>query len=206
MTSDRATGLAFIGVSGQTEARLDKYVEFLARWRKVTNLISQRAISQVWTRHCVQLLGYALFARRWVELGSGAGFPEMVVAILLAEMQGRAEVHRLESDQRKCPFLREVTRATDAPARIHGSRIEMFDPCLLSLVDAVTSRALAPLPSLVANELLMLRATGILLRGRSAAQTETLSVASQFQFKSFRNNFDPDARIDCVPSRAQAQK
>ena len=209
VTSDRATGLAFIGVISQTEARLDKYVEFLARRRKVTNLTSERAFSQVWTRHladCAQLLGYAPFARRCVDLGSGAGFPEMVVAILLAEMQGRAEVHRLESDQRKCPFLREVTRATDAPARIHGSRIEMFDPCLLSLVDAVTSRALAPLPSLVANELLMLRATGILLRGRSAAQTETLSVASQFQFKSFRNNFDPDARIDCVPSRAQAQK
>jgi len=146
MTSDRATGLAFIGVSSQTEARLDKYVEFLARWRKVTNLISQRAISQVWTRHCVQLLGYALFARRWVELGSGAGFPEMVVAILLAEKQGRAEVHCLESDQRKCAFLREVARATDAPARIHGARIEMFDPCLLSPVDAITSRALAPCP------------------------------------------------------------
>ena len=68
----------------------------------------------------------------------------MVVAILLAEMQGRAEVHCLESDQSKCAFLREVARATDAPARIHGGRIEMFDPCLLSLVDAVTSRALAP--------------------------------------------------------------
>jgi 16S rRNA G527 N7-methylase RsmG len=79
----------------------------------------------------------------------------------------------------------------------------------LPLVDAVTSGALAPLPSLVelANELLMLRAIGILLRGRSAAaQTETFSVASQFQFKSFRNNFDPDARIDCGHSRAQAQK
>ena len=127
-------------------------------------------------------------------------------------MQGRAEVHRLESDQRECAFLREVARATDAPARIHGSRIEMLDPCLLSLVDAVTSRALAPLPSLVelANELLMLRPIGILLRGRSAAaQTETFFEESQFQFKSFRNNFDPDARIDCVhsrDSRAQAQK
>ena len=69
-----------------------------------------------------------------------------------------AEVYCLESDQRKCAFLREVARATDAPARIHGRRIEMFDPCLLSVVDAVTSRALAHLPSIVelANELLML--------------------------------------------------
>jgi 16S rRNA (guanine527-N7)-methyltransferase len=106
----------------------------------------------------------------------------------------------------------EVARATDAPARIYGGRIEMFDPCLLSVVDAVTSRALAPLPSLVelANELLMLRAVGILPRGQSAAaQIETFSGLSQFQFKCFRSNFDPDARSDCIhrrDSRAQAQK
>jgi 16S rRNA (guanine527-N7)-methyltransferase len=170
--------------------------------------------SQVWTRH---LAGwrtvawvYAPFARRWVDLGSGAGFPEMVVAILLAEMQGARKFIALK-------VIRENARSTgghscDRCSCPHGGRIEMFDPCWLSLVDAVTSRARAPLPSLVelANELLMLRAVGNLPRGRSAAaETETFSVASQFQFKSFRNNFDPDARIDCVDSRdshAQAQK
>jgi 16S rRNA (guanine527-N7)-methyltransferase len=210
VTGDRAGGLAFIGVISQTEARLHKYVEFLARRRKVSNLTSERAFSQVWTRHladCAQLLGYAPFRShvgrpRIRRRFSGAGRSNLV-----GEMQGRAEVHCLESDQRKCAFLREVARGCSCP--IHGGRIEMFDPCLLSLVDAITSRALAPLLSLVelANELLMLRATGILPRGGSAAaQTETISVASQFQFKSFRNNFDPDARIDCVHSRAQAQK
>ena len=108
---------------------------------------------------CAQLIGYAPLARRWVDLGSGAGFPGMVIAILLAKMQGGAEVHCVESDQRECAFLREVARATDAPARIHAARIEMFDPCALSLVDAVTSRALAALPRLfeLANEWLMLR-------------------------------------------------
>src|ERR1700674_5523525 len=91
-------------------------------------------------------------------------------------------------------------RSCDRCSCPHGGRIEMFDPCLLSLVDAVTSRARAPLPSLVelANELLMLRAVGNLPRGRSAAaETETnlFGSVTKFQFKSFRNNFDPDARI-----------
>ena len=90
----------------------------------------------------------------------------------------------------------------------------MFDPCSLSLVDTVTSRALAPLPSLVelANEL------AYAVRGRNFSagtdrrrqhRLKPFRVASEFQFKSFRNNFDPDARIDCVhsrDSRAQAQK
>ena len=134
----------------------------------------------------------------------------MVVAILLAEMQGARKFIALK-------VIRENARSTggrscDRCSCPHGGRIEMFDPCWLSLVDAVTSRARAPLPSLVelANELLMLRAVGNLPRGRSAAaETETFSVASQFQFKSFRNNFDPDARIDRVQSshsRAQAQR
>ena len=170
--------------------------------------------SQVWTRH---LAGwrtvawvFAPFARRWVDLGSGAGFPEMVVAILLAEMQGARKFIALK-------VIREN-------ARSYGG--SLVRPMLLpawrsyrnvrSLLVVTCGRShlsgTGPLPSLVelANELLMLRAVGNLPRGRSAAaETETLSVASQFQFKSFRNNFDPDARIDCVDSRdshAQAQK
>jgi hypothetical protein len=98
----------------------------------------------------------------------------MVVAILLAEMQGARKFIALK-------VIRENARSTggrscDRCSCPHGGRIEMFDPCWLSLVDAVTSRARAPLPSLVelANELLMLRAVGNLPRGRSAAaQTET---------------------------------
>ena len=170
--------------------------------------------SQVWTRH---LAGWAHSCLGLRAVRSAVGRPRIRRRFSgdgrsnpVGGNAGRAEVHCLESDQRKCAFLREVARGCSCP--IHGGRIEMFDPCLLSLVDAVTSRARAPLPSLVelANELLTLRAVGNLPLGRSAAaETETFSVASQFQFKSFRNNFDPDARIDCVDSRdshAQAQK
>jgi 16S rRNA (guanine527-N7)-methyltransferase len=214
VTSDRAPGLALIEVSSQTEARLDKYVELLAlakshkphiRARIFSSLdaTSSRLRTVAWLRAARSPVGRPRIRRRV----SGE-----VIAILLAKMKGGAEVHCLESDQSKCAFLREVAHATDAPARIHAARIEMFNPCALSLVDAVASRVLAPLPRLLelANVWLMLGAVGIFPRGRSvAAQTETFSVASQFQFKSFRNCFDPDARIDRVhsrDSRAQAQK
>ena len=137
MTDDRAAALAFIGADSRMEARLDTYVDLLARWRKATNLISESAFSQVWARHIAdsaQLLAFAPLARRWVDLGSGAGFPGMVIAIQLAEIEG-AEVHCIESDQRKCAFLRAVARAAvlgwpwPASARRHQARAAATARC-----------------------------------------------------------------------------
>ena len=97
------------------------YVDLLARWRKTTNLISESTFASVWTRHIAdsaQLLALAPGAIRWVDMGSGAGFPGLVIAIQLAGVPG-AVVHCIESDQRKCAFLREAARATGAAATIH---------------------------------------------------------------------------------------
>jgi 16S rRNA (guanine527-N7)-methyltransferase len=121
----------------------------------------------------------------------------MVIAIQLAEIRG-AEIHCIESDQRKCAFLREVARATAAPAHIHATRIETVDPTMLESMDAVTSRALAPLPRLVdlAHPWLTRRAIGIFPRGRSeASSAESSSDASEFQFESLPNKLDRGARI-----------
>lgn len=211
MADDRAAGLALIGANRQIEDRLAEYVELLARWRGITNLISESAFSQVWTRHvadCAQLVGYAPLARRWVDLGSGGGFPGMVIGLLLAEIRG-AEVHCLEADQRKCAFLREVARATAAPVHIHAARIEVFDSYTLLPVDAVTSRALAPLSRLIefANVWLIRGAIGIFPQGRSAvAQIASLSGTSEFQIESFRSKLDPEARIVRIHSRVKVQR
>jgi 16S rRNA (guanine527-N7)-methyltransferase len=199
VTDDRAAALAFIGADSRIEARLDTYVALLARWRKATDLISESAFSQVWSRHIAdsaQLLAYAPLARRWVDLGSGAGFPGMVIAIQLAEIEG-AEVHCIESDQRKCAFLRAVARATAAPGYIHATRIEALDPTTLQPVDAVTARAVAPLPRLVglARPWLTRGAIGLFPRGRSEALTEPFSDASEFQLESLPSKLDREARI-----------
>ncbi|MGD0562482.1 MAG: 16S rRNA (guanine(527)-N(7))-methyltransferase RsmG [Roseiarcus sp.] len=210
MTSDRAKALALVPVPPETEARLAVYVDLLARWRKVTNLISEASFAEVWTRHIAdsaQLLALAPHAQRWVDMGSGAGFPGMVIAIQLADVAG-ARVHCLESDQRKCAFLREVARATGAPAEIHAVRIESIDPESLAPVDAVTARALAPLPRLLefAKVWIAQGAVGVFPRGRSAeAQLETTPAAQDFAIEFVASKLDPEAVILRVRSASKAR-
>ena len=210
MTGDRANALALVPVPPETEARLAVYVDLLARWRKVTNLISEASFAEVWTRHIAdsaQLLALAPHAQRWVDMGSGAGFPGMVIAIQLADVAG-ARVHCLESDQRKCAFLREVARATGAPAEIHAVRIESIDPESLAPVDAVTARALAPLPRLLefAKVWIAQGAVGVFPRGRSAeAQLETTPAAQDFAIEFVASKLDPEAVILRVRSASKAR-
>jgi len=131
----------------------------------------------------------------------------MVIAILLAETQG-AEVHCFESDQRKCAFLREVARVLAVPIRIHAVRIEMLDSYALMPVDAVTSRALAPLPRLVefAKVWLMQGAIGIFPRGQSEVeQLEFFSATCEFRVESFPSKLESDAPIVCIRGLSQAQ-
>jgi 16S rRNA (guanine527-N7)-methyltransferase len=210
MNDDRARALALVPVSPETEARLAIYVELLGRWRKVTNLISAASFAEVWTRHIAdsaQLLALAPQARRWVDMGSGAGFPGMVIAIQLADAPA-ARVHCLESDRRKCAFLREVARATGAPAEIHPVRIESIDPATLAPVDAVTARAFAPLPRLIefAKVWLAQGAAGVFPRGRSAeAQLEITPAASDLAIDIFASKLDPEAAILRVRSAPKAR-
>ncbi len=210
MTSDRANALALVPVPPETEARLAVYVELLGRWRKVTNLISEASFAEVWTRHIAdsaQLLSLVPQARRWVDMGSGAGFPGMVIAIQLADVAG-ARVHCLESDRRKCAFLREVARATGAPAEIHPVRIESIDPESLAPVDAVTARAFAPLPRLLefAKVWIAKGAVGVFPRGRSAeAQLETIPAAQDLAIDILASKLDPQAAILRVRSASKAR-
>jgi 16S rRNA (guanine527-N7)-methyltransferase len=208
--SDRARALALVPVAADIEARLAVYVELLGRWRKITNLISEASFVEVWTRHIAdsaQLLALAPQARRWVDLGSGAGFPGMVIAIQLAGIAG-ARVHCLESDQRKCGFLREVARATGASAEIHAARIESIDPGSLAPVDAVTARAFAPLPHVIelARVWIAQGAVGVFPRGRSAeAQLEAVPAAQDLTIDLVASKLDPAAAILKVRSASKAQ-
>jgi 16S rRNA (guanine527-N7)-methyltransferase len=148
LADDRRAALRLVPVSRETEDRLVLFIELLDRWRHKINLISNSTFSSVWTRHIAdsaQLIGLAPQAQRWVDMGSGAGFPGLVIAIQLADVPG-AIVHCIESDCRKCAFLREAARATGAAAIIHPVRVEATEPESLGTVDAVTARAFAPLP------------------------------------------------------------
>src|SRR5271169_6987192 len=146
LAENRVAALRLVPVSRETGDRLAAFVDLLARWRTRTNLIAESTFASVWTRHIAdsaQLLALAPAAKRWVDMGSGAGFPGLVIAIQLADVPG-AIVHCIESDGRKCAFLREAARATGAAAQIHPVRLEAMDPESLGTVDAVTARAFAP--------------------------------------------------------------
>ena len=209
-TEGREQVVALLRGDAAVMARFDAYVELLARWRRITNLISEATFQDVWTRHIAdsaQLLGHAPDARRWVDMGSGAGFPGLVIAMQLADIEGAA-VHCIESDQRKCAFLREVARQTQSPARIHATRLEAIDPKSFGPIDAVTARALAPLPRLVefAAEWIDNGAVGVFPRGRSASgQIDALPDASRYLVETFPSKLDSTSQIVRIRRGEQAR-
>lgn len=133
-------------VSRETLARLTVYADLLERWQAKINLVSPASLSDLWRRHMLdsaQLIKHIPPETKTItDLGSGAGFPGLVLAIITG-----IETHLVESDSRKCAFLREVIRQTDAPAKIHTGRAETMTPWSSQVI---TARALAPLPKLLA--------------------------------------------------------
>lgn len=133
-----------VNVSRETMKRLERYADLLLKWNEKINLIS--AANALWPRHIedsAQL--FSLIPNphiRLLDIGSGAGFPGLILAIL-----GVSDVHLVESDARKCAFLREAARITETPITIHHTRVETLE---LPGIDIITARALAPLSELLA--------------------------------------------------------
>jgi len=150
-SSDKAAALALTPVSRETEARLDRYVELLREWQAKTNLVAPSTIPTLWTRNIadsLQLLTLAPSAKAWMDLGSGGGFPGVVLACALAETPG-AIVHLVERNAKKAAFLREALRVTSSPGMVHFSDIEDIVDRVDGPIDCVTARALAPLHQLI---------------------------------------------------------
>ncbi|MEH2511439.1 16S rRNA (guanine527-N7)-methyltransferase [Nitrobacteraceae bacterium AZCC 1564] len=148
---DKAAALALTPVSRETEARLDRYVDLLVEWQAKTNLVAPSTLPTLWTRHVadsLQLLALAPKARTWLDLGSGGGFPGVVLACAMAEHQGAA-VHLVERNAKKAAFLREALRVTGAAGTVHLSDIGDYVDSFSAPVDCVTARALAPLHMLL---------------------------------------------------------
>ena len=151
MAEDRENALRLVPVSRETLARLDRFAEILLEWRPRMNLIAASTVPNLWTRHIadsLQLLELAPGAKTWVDLGSGAGFPGLVIAAAIADRPG-ATVHLVESTKKKADFLREAARHINAPAEVHAVRIEDFVKNVRVTPEVVTARALAPLDKLL---------------------------------------------------------
>lgn len=167
-----------IPVSRETLDRLCRYGALLEKWQKKINLVGAGTLSDLWRRHMLdsaQLMAPIRALKKEkpmiLDLGSGAGFPGMVLAIM-----GAGEVHLVESDQRKCAFLSEVARETETALTIHGSRAEDLDPLVIpGPVDIITARALAPLDRILdyAEPFLGAETVCLFLKGRRAREELT---------------------------------
>lgn len=187
------------GVSRETTDRLTRYADLLAKWNPAINLVSKATLSQLWTRHFAD--SAQLFdvvdsrPRTWADLGSGGGFPGLVIAILAAERSPDLHVTCVESDRRKATFLQTVVRETGIDATIAIARIEQLDP--LS-ADVVSARALAPLSTLIgyADRHLASDGLALFLKGTGhAAEVEAALENWAFHLDTIPSRTDPASAI-----------
>jgi 16S rRNA (guanine527-N7)-methyltransferase len=200
LSADRRRALALNPVSRETARRIDRFVELLLKWQRVTNLIAPSSIPGLWTRHVadsLQLLPLAPDAHIWIDLGTGGGFPGLVLGCALADMQG-ASVHLVESNGKKAAFLREAVRITGAAANVHHARAEVFVETWEGPVDVVTARALAPLPALLdlADPLIKRGAKALLLKGQHVeAELTEAAKCWNIETEVLSSRTDPKGRI-----------
>lgn len=141
-------------VSRETLGQIMTFQALLGKWQQRINLVGPATLENFWSRHAADLA--QLFnlapnsATHWLDLGSGGGFPGLILALMLAPRGGF--VHLVESDERKVAFLRTVIRETNAPAQVHLNRIEALaaaQPEFIADIQVITARALAGLPKLL---------------------------------------------------------
>ena len=207
LSDDREKALAMFDVSRETIARLDRFVELLLVWQRRTNLISPSTISSLWTRHVADSLQLVELVEEpppshpphageereggvWLDLGSGGGFPGIVIACALADVPG-TQIHLIESNKKKASFLREAVRETKVPGIVHAARIETLVAALGAGADYVTARALAPLPDLfeMIAPFLEKGAKALLLKGQDL-DIELTQATKRWNIEA-----------ECVPSR-----
>ena len=193
----RAEFARITGVSRETLGRFDAYVALLGKWGRRINLVSRASMADVWRRHLLdsaQLLGHVpADCRRLVDLGSGAGFPGLVLAVL-----GIEGVELIESDGRKCAFLAEAARVAGATVTVNHARIESLPS---SPAGVVTARACAPLARLLALAERFLDPQSRLIALKGAHIDDELTNATKswtMDADQYPSLTDPDGWILCM--------
>ncbi len=188
-------------VSRETYDRLCLFQKILIKWQKSINLISRNTIENTWERHFLDSAQLYKFVRdiegNIIDFGSGAGFPGMVLAIM-----GKKNIHLVESDYKKCVFLKEIAMLTETDITIHNCRIEELN---FINVDLVTCRALASLKNLIHYvEVFINKSLGarqqypklLFLKGKSYfSEIIELSKIKKISFEEYPSITDKDGRI-----------
>lgn len=171
---------AMLDVSRETADRLQAFADLVIKWNPKINLVSQASIADITQRHLADSAQLYRPAEHpldhWVDLGSGGGFPGIVVAILGQDSGGIKDVTLVESDARKCVFLREAIRALSLRANVINDRIENIDHLSANVVSA---RALAPLTALIGYAYRHLKSSGVAVFPKGARYQEELEQAAK---------------------------
>lgn len=193
------TGAGLDGVSRETTGRLHALAALTVKWTARINLIGRGTVDDIWQRHIVdsaQIYGFAPpGARRWVDLGSGAGFPGLVVAIVAAERNPALQVTLVESDMRKAAFLATAIRDLQLSAKVETARIEALAP---QGADVLSARALAPLPQLLHYAERHLAPGGLAIFPKGARFRNEIDAALEtwsFSVQKHPSTTDPDSVI-----------
>lgn len=196
-----------VGATPTRLAVLDMFRSRLTEANRAMNLVGDSTLADFWGRHFVdsaQLLWVEPSALVWADLGSGAGLPGLVLAILLKGRPG-ARVHLIESMTKRCRFLTEVTEALGLPAVVHNARAESLD----LKVEVVTARACAPLDRLLtyARPYLARGARGLFLKG-AEVEAEIAEARRSWRFKARTTPSlsDPRGRLLSIEELVRAAK
>ena len=187
-----------VDVSRETLNRLQAFADLTVKWTARINLISKSTVHDVWTRHVVdsaQLYPLAPKFEKWVDVGSGGGFPGIVIAIIAQEKNPDAEFTLIESDARKATFLRTATRELGLAANIETARAETVRP---QKADVMSARALASLADLLPFAERHLSATGIGLFPKGRRYKDEISAVAAdciYEFTEHPSITDPQSRI-----------
>ncbi len=200
-------------VSRESVERLEIYHEQLLKWQNIQNLVAPSTLDEVWHRHfadSAQLVPFVGEPKTIIDLGAGAGFPGLVLAILLAEREDLS-VHLVESNGRKCGFMREVVRQAGISAKdraagacgvsveIHNARIEEFSESNQAFnADLITARALASLSSLLtlAKPFFSTDSKALFLKGQDLeAEIDDARGVHQFDHQIHLSQTDRTGRI-----------
>lgn len=185
----------WLDVTPKTLAQLDKFVGLVEKWNPAINLVSRRSVEGIWERH---VLDSAQFfdlvprdARHLVDLGSGGGFPGLVLSILAREAMPALKVTLVEADQRKATFLSEAVRHLELTCSVIVQRIEALAP---QQAHVLTARALAPLAPLCGHLHRHLGENGVALIAKGLQVADEVSEAQKaWSFTATRHGSKTDS-------------
>ena len=189
----------WLSVSRETLQRLIELEAMVKKWTTAVNLISKNSTTEIWTRHILDSAQISVFTTpkggKWVDLGSGGGFPALVLAVLAKDWAEPATFVLVEVDTRKAAFLLQAIRNLDLPATVIVQRIGAVDPLY---ADVLTARALAPLDAIMPHAVRHLKAGGRAFFPKGSTYRDEIAIAQQrwtFRCTSHQSLTDPHSAV-----------